>query len=65
MKNNTPLMMCNFQFQKMVKLLELNKEVLMKTSNETFLHLNEDIYGLLFKKGLYLKVIDNKYQIIN
>ena len=57
--------MCNFQFQKMVKLLELNKEVLMKTSNETFLHLNEDIYGLLFKKGLYLKVIDNKYQIIN
>ena len=47
---------------KMMKVLEMNKDNIIKNSNEYICE--DDIYGILLKTGKYFNAIDNNYQNI-
>ena len=58
-KNKTPLSYFNYQSDKMLKILETNKQNLEKFSNK--FKIDDDIYGILLKTGKYINAKDIIY----
>ena len=58
-KNKTPLTYIEYDSEKMFKVLENNKEDLLKSSNQY--NCEDDIYGLLLKTGKYINAKDIIY----